>query len=137
MTHPDLSVGLELRYPLGNRTAKADVEETRLRERQLELARQEAQVTMSSGMRAIVVQLDELTELLELNRERIDTAHKKTEEELALYNQGRGDLTFVIQSRDNEAGAKLAYAEHALLYHRLLLQYSALADQLLPEDTTD
>lgn len=137
MTHPDVTVGLELRYPLGNRTANADVEQAHLRERQLELARRDVEVTLSSGMRAIVVELNELSGVLALNRERIETARRKTEEELSLYNQGRGDLTFVIQSRDNEAGAKLAYAEHALLYHKLLLQYSALADRLLPEDTTD
>jgi len=51
---------------------------------------------------------------------------------LKLYNQGRGDLTFVIQSRDNEENAKLTYAQNSTLYHKLILQYRSLLDELLP-----
>ena len=68
--------------------------------------------------------------MLSLNREQIQSARDRTEEELKLYNQGRGDLTFVILSRDNEENAKLTYAANALTYHKLNLEYLALMDQL-------
>jgi outer membrane protein TolC len=131
MKHPDLLVGLEFRYPIGNRAAEADVQTARLQRRQLDLARRSVEVTLEASLRAIVSQLEELEGVLALNVERLDTARRKTSEEIDLYNQGRGDLTFVIQSRDNEARAKLAYAENSLLYHKLSLQYRALADRLL------
>lgn len=132
MTHPDVLVGVEFRYPLGNRTAEADVQIVRLERRQLELARRSVAVTLEASMRAIVTQLAELDRVIAVNVERLETARRKTAEEIDLYNQGRGDLTFVIQSRDNEAQAKLAYAENSLLYHKLMLRYRALADTLLP-----
>ena len=61
----------------------------------------------------------------------IESSKRKTAEELKLYNQGRGQLTFVIQSRDSEQNAGLTYAKNALTYQKLLLQYRALTDQLL------
>jgi outer membrane protein TolC len=72
--------------------------------------------------------------VLKLNQEQIESARQKTEEELKLYNQGRGDLTFVIQSRDNEENAKLTYAQNSIFYHKLILQYHALLDELLPSN---
>jgi len=133
LDHPDVGVALELRYPLGNRTAEADLATTRLELRQLAYARGEAEVTLRSGMEGIVTRLDGLGEVLALDVQRIETARRKTEEEQLLYERGRGNLTFVIQSRDGEAIARLDYAEHAARYHELLLQYRALADQLLSD----
>jgi hypothetical protein len=54
-----------------------------------------------------------------------------------LYNQGRGDLTFVIQSRDNVALSELEYAGNAATYHHLALQLEALSDRLLPTPPGD
>jgi hypothetical protein len=129
--HPDLLLGVEFRYPLGNRAAEADLARARLQRRQLELARQSVEVTLGSSLRAIIGRLSELDSVVALDRDRLETTRRKTAEELRLYNQGRGDLTFVIQSRDDEARAKLTYAGNALLYQRLVLQYRALADRLL------
>jgi hypothetical protein len=39
-------------------------------------------------------------------------------------------LTFVILSQDNEENAKFIYAQNALTYHKLTIQYNALMDQL-------
>ena len=132
VTQPDVGIGLEFRYPLGNRAATADVYATRLQRRQLEFAVRSVQVELAAAARNILVQLDELDGVLRSNVAQIETARLKTQEELKVYNQGRGDLTFVIQSRDAEARSKLAYAENAALYHTLVLQYRELADQLLP-----
>jgi outer membrane protein TolC len=68
--------------------------------------------------------------VLELNAGQIKSAREKTKEELKLYNQGRGDLTFVIQSRNNEENAKLTLAGNALTYHKMVLEYRALMDQV-------
>jgi outer membrane protein TolC len=128
--HPDLLLGVEFRYPLGNRSAEADLAGVRLQRHQLYLARESIEVTLGAKLLAIVERLRELDAVIVINEERLETTQRKTREELELYNQGRGDLTFVIQSRDDEARARLAYAENALLYHRLVLQFRSLADQL-------
>lgn len=130
MRHPDMLLGLQFSYPLGNRSAEAELARVRLEDRRLDLARSSVEVTLGAGLRAIALRLRELEGVIALNRSRIETTERKTAQELALYNQGRGDLTFVIQSRDDEARARLAYAENSLLYHRLILQYRALADRL-------
>jgi outer membrane protein TolC len=137
VTHPDVMVALALRYPLGNRTARADVEKVHLQIRQLNLVRQDAALRMESSLRAIVVQLEQLRVALAASERRIETARKKTLAEQDIYRQGRGDLTFVIQSRDREALAKLDRAEKSAIYHQLVMSYRSLADELLPSDYED
>ncbi|MDH4032517.1 MAG: hypothetical protein OEV80_01815, partial [candidate division Zixibacteria bacterium] len=77
------------------------------------------------------------TRVLKLNQEQILSARTKTDQEQKLYDQGRGQLTFVIQSRDSEQAAQLIFAANALTYHKLLLQYRALTDQLHGHDAGD
>ena len=94
------------------------------------------EINLEAASRNLLIQIKELEAVLDLNQEQIESAQQKTEEELRLYNQGRGQLTFVIQSRDNEENAKLTYAQNALLYHKLVLQYRALVDELLPSQSS-
>ena len=77
-----------------------------------------------------MLSLKELEKVLKLNQEQIKSAKERTKEELKLYNRGRGELTFVILSRDNEKNAKLTYAFNALTYHKLIIEYRVLMDQL-------
>jgi outer membrane protein TolC len=133
---PDFLIGLQFIYPLGNRSAQADVEKIDLQIRRLENDLRNTRLELESAARNLYIQMQEIRKVLELNREQIDSAARKTEEEIKLYNQGRSQLTFVIQSRDNEENSKLIYADNAALYHKLLLQYAALMDELLPEDST-
>ncbi len=86
---------------------------------------------LEANVRSLLIQITEIEKVLALNREQIDSSKKKTEEEFKLYNQGRGQLTFVIQSSDNEQNARLTYAQNAKLYHELILRYRALVDELL------
>ncbi|UCD30307.1 MAG: hypothetical protein JSV03_07520 [Planctomycetota bacterium] len=66
-----------------------------------------------AGLRNLLIQIEGLVQVLSLNEQHIESACFKTVEELKRYNQGRGDLVFVIQSRDNEERAKLSYALNA------------------------
>lgn len=127
---PDVIVSLAFGYPLGNRTAHADIAKTTLELKQLEKEIENVELDLEAGVRNLLILIKELEKVLVLNQEQIESAREKTREELRLYNQGRGDLTFVIQSRDNEQNAKLTYANNGLTYHKLILQYRALMDQL-------
>jgi outer membrane protein TolC len=132
LSKPDIGVALDFRYPLGNRTASADVAQSQLQIRQLEKEIESVSLNLESELRNLWIQITELVGVLALNKEQIETARKKTREEKRLYDQGRGELTFVIQSQDSEALAELRYAVNAATYHQLVLSYRAILDELLP-----
>ncbi len=128
---PDVLVALDFRYPLGNRGAKADVSKTELELKQINKNIENIALELEAGARNLLILIKEMEKVLALNQEQIESARAKTKEELRLYNQGRSDLAFVIQSQDNEEVAKLTYAENAASYQKLILQYHALMDELL------
>ncbi len=130
MNKPDLIVGVHLSVPLENRTANSQIAKADLQAAQLAKQSEELALTLTSALANLHIQIQEFEKALKLNIEQIASAQEKTQEELKLYNQGRGDLTFVIQSQDNEETAKLTYAGNALTYHKLILEYRALMDQL-------
>lgn len=127
---PDALVGLQLSVPLGNRTAHYQIAKTDLQIAQLERELEDLTLALEAALTDIYIQIRELEKVLRLNQEQIESARERTEEELKLYNQGRGELTFVIQSRDNEQNAQLTYAANAITYHKLLIEYRSLMDQL-------
>jgi outer membrane protein TolC len=130
MDKPDAVVGLQLSVPLGNRTAKSKIAMTDLQIARLEKEREELVLRLVAALTDIHIEIGELEKVLALNREQIESARRRTEEELKLYEQGRGELTFVIQSRDNEQNAALLYASNALTYQKLLVAWQALMDEL-------
>jgi outer membrane protein TolC len=132
MKYPDLGVGLVFSYPITTRTAKADIARTRLEIRQLEDRLSDARISLAAAARSIIVRMEELQDVIDANVSSIAANEKRTEEELKLYNQGRGDLAFVIQAQDNIALSELEYAGNVATYHNLILQLEALADRLLP-----
>jgi len=130
MDKPEARIGLQLGLPFGQRTAKANVARTDLVSMQLAKRHDELSIDLSSAIASLLTQALRLESVLKLNQQQIESAERRTAEELKLYNRGRGDLTFVIQSRDGEQAAQLTYAANAITYHKLLLQYRALTDQL-------
>ncbi len=131
ITRPDFRIGLNFYQQLGANTAESDIKIVDLQTKQMEFQYEQTALEIKSSLYNLLIQIKEMENVLALNREQIESARQKTEEELRLYNQGRGQLTFVIQSRDNIQNARLAYAENAANYHRLVLRYRELADQLL------
>ncbi|MEE9553873.1 MAG: TolC family protein [candidate division Zixibacteria bacterium] len=127
---PDIIGGLQFGVPLGNRTAKSQITKTDLQIAQLEKKRDELTLDLVAALTNLYIQIEELKKILTLNKEQIESARAKTAEEVRLYNQGRVDLAFVIQSQDGEQNAKLNYAMNALTYHKLLIKYRALTDAL-------
>ncbi len=129
---PDGFVAIELSAPLGNHSVKAKLEKVDLEIEQLQKDKEGLEISMEADLRSIMIQIKEMEKVLALNRRRIESANEKREEELKLYNQGRGELTFVLQSRVSEENAKMVYVENSCLYHLYVLQYRALMDELLP-----
>lgn len=128
---PQFSAALSFRYPLGNRTALADILKSKLEKERAQEDMKNVSLELESVLRNLVTQIKELEKVLEINKEQILVAREKTEAELHRYNQGRIELTFVIQSRDNEQNVQLIYAQNGAVYHRLVLRYRALMDSLM------
>ncbi|MBN4081106.1 TolC family protein [Caldithrix abyssi] len=126
----DTYVGLQFSLPLNNRTAKSQITKTNLRATQLKKQLLDLSLTLTSALTNLHIQIDKLEEVLRLDIEQIESAKEKTQEELRLYDQGRGELTFVIQSQDSEENAKLTYVGDAVTYHKLIIAYRTLMDEL-------
>jgi outer membrane protein TolC len=131
-SEPIVQVALGFRFPLENRTAEADVQRVSLEIRQLEKQIESVSLDLEARLRSVMIGVKELEEIMAVNRDQIETARRKTIEEQRLYDQGRNELTFVIQSRNNEAVAELTLATNAAAYRKLILSYRALVDELLP-----
>ena len=130
----DAGIFLQFSYPLGNREAIAQVEKSNL-----QISRHDREVdgvilNLEAAAQNLMIQMEEMEKVLSLNEKQIETAFQKTMAEVKRYNQGRSDLTFVIQSQDSEEGARLSYAQNTATYHRLNLQLKALMDELLITD---
>lgn len=127
----DTYVGLEFSIRLKDRNAKAQIIKNDLFQNQVRKQILDLRLSLIAALTNIYIQIEELEEVLRLDVEQIDSARAKTREELQLYNLGRGELTFVIQSQDTEENAKLTYASDALTYQKLIVRYRALMDELL------
>ncbi|MBD3335045.1 MAG: hypothetical protein GF355_05975 [Candidatus Eisenbacteria bacterium] len=132
VTKPDAFVALNLSFPLGRREAKAQIQKTQLMILQVEDRMRETEIQLESALRSLLIDMEMSMEIRGLDRRRIESARQKAAEELKLYNQGRGQLTFVISARDDVERAELNLTQSALAYQKLMLQYRELMDELLP-----
>ena len=126
----EYAVGLLFSKPWGNRSAKAELRGLDLQRAQLEYRLLEVELQLRAGLRSIVVQMEQLKKVIQVNEEQEQTAQARTEEEQRLYDQGRNELNFVIQSRDQERNVRSITARNAAAYQLLHLEYRALLDQL-------
>ena len=131
MDKPEASLSLTYTFPLKNTKARTDLLVTDLQIVQLNKQIKELEITQISVLSNIHVQLKQLENILDLNKQQIELAKQKTVAEISVYNRGRGDFTNVIQSQDEEERAKLTYARNALTYQKLHIEYLSMTDQLL------
>ena len=137
MNRADYTLGLSFSHPLGNRSAEGRLLQTALQLEQLTYHTGRVSLDLNAQITALTVRIGELVRILELNQQQIESAKRRTEAELGLYEQGRSELTFVIQAQDNEEAARFRYAENAANYQKLLLEYMALTDQLLTPENSE
>ncbi len=131
LNNPQFMALLNFSYPLGNNTSRATILKTKLEKEHLQEDMNNTSLNLESSLRSLMTRIKELVKVLSLNEEQITVAKEKTEAEIRRYNRGRIELTFVIQSRDNEQNVQLIHAQNGAVYHKLLLRYRALMDKLL------
>lgn|GEM_PF-3035967 len=126
----DYSIGLNFKKNLGNNTARGQKQRTEIEIDQLLLEQRYIQMQLEARLIELHVQLQEMQNILSLNREAINSAKATLDEEIKIYQQGRSDFTNVIVSRDQIKNSQLNYANNAISYHKLHLQLLSLTDQL-------
>jgi hypothetical protein len=128
---PNVGAALTYRRPLGNRSAEAEL--LRLEQERLgvEAAADETALRLETTVRSLAAQLAAMDEVLDLGAEQIRLAEEKTAEELRLYEQGRNELNFVIQSRDAQAMVRLLHARNAAQYQQAWWSLLSVTDELL------
>ena len=127
----DISVGLNFKKMLGNKSAKGEYQKLQFQIQQIELEKRYAQMELDANITNLHIQLTEMKNILKLNKVLVDTAQQTTKEESKIYHQGRSDLTNVISSRDQMQNTRLQYAKNAVSYQKLYLQLLSLSDLLL------
>lgn len=130
--HPGAGVALAFRYPLSNRRARSNLERNTLQTLQVREDRESARLSLESAAAALLAEIRDLGPILELNRKRMQIADETTKAEQDLYLQGRNQFTFVIQSQDSAALARLAYVENQIALRRHAAQLEAIMDRLVP-----
>jgi outer membrane protein TolC len=126
----DIYVSIIFSLPAGNKSAEASVRQNFYTEEKLKADSAQAALAYESLIKTIQNQLENYLKILEINKKQLESGEARTAEENRAYEQGRGQLTNVLLSRDAEEAAKLRYLENALACCRLCFQYSALMDKL-------
>ena len=80
----------------------------------------------------LLTQIRSYKDIIKLSTEQIESATQTVKEELKLYDLGKGNLTFVIQARENQHKARIQFVKNLIHLEDLSYQYLALTDQLLP-----
>ena len=129
--HPEATIALSYSPATGLEQVKA---ERQLISTQIEQLQKEIEVlekTVETNVLSVLIQAAELEKIIDLNRQLIESAAEKAAEEARLYSQGRNMLTNVIQSRDSVQDQRARLIDNFARYHRLIVQYRALVDELL------
>jgi outer membrane protein TolC len=129
--HPQATIGLSYSPATGLEQVEADREFISTQIKQLEKEIEALEKTVETNVTSLLIQAAELVKIIELNKQLIESAEEKALEEARLYSQGRNMLTNVIQSRDSVQAQKAKLVDNFARYHRLIIQYRALMDQLL------
>jgi outer membrane protein TolC len=131
--HPQATIGLSYSPATGMELEQVEAEREFINTQisQLEKEIEALEKTVETNVTSLLIQAVELEKIIELNKQLIDSAEEKASEEARLYSQGRNILTNVIQSRDSVQAQKAKLVDNFARYHRLIIQYRALMDQLL------
>jgi outer membrane protein TolC len=129
--HPQASIGLSFSPPTGLGQVSSEKQLISTQIARLEKEIESLERTVETDILSVLIQAEELEKIIELNRELIESAESKAAEEARLYGQGRNMLTNVIQSRDAVQDQKARLVDNFARYHRLIVRYRALMDELL------
>ncbi len=125
-------IALQFSLPLGNNQAEGQLAESLLQLQQLNYNYDSEFRNLLANLRGLETRLKILEDTLALNTNQISLARLRTLEEMRRYKLGHGSSVLVLQAQDNEQNAEVGFAQIAVVYQKIVLQYMALLDKLLP-----
>ncbi len=131
LDQPTVSVGLSMDFPLDNKVLLNEIEVNKL---SIEEINHQITVLERAQLNAITKihsTLKSLKPVIELQKKQIEIARRSEEAELAVYQQGRSDFTFVIQAEDAVLASRLAVLETKRTFHKLFYQLEDLTDSFM------
>ena len=133
--YPDAGISLTYSGPLNNEKYNNLISEAESRIRNTEDKRLSLVSEYKSLSESLYAQLDQNKILISSQDELIKIAAEKTEEERKYYNQGRGELNYIIQSLDFETQQKIKKNDQLLNLKKICLRLKELSDTLIQNKT--
>ena len=130
-TYPEAGISLTYSGSLNNEKISNMISEAESRIINTDFRRSSLLSEYRSLSESLIVQLEQNKQLVSSQEELISIAGKKTEEERKYYNQGRGELNYIIQSLDFETQQKIKRNDQLLNLKKICLRLKELSDSLL------
>ena len=125
------NVGLTYSLPIGQTQEKSELLKARKMIKQSELKYDELLIDLMTLGRKYSQQVDSLKEIINIEKKQIQIANERSREQRDNYNNGNGEMEFVISAQDSVQTARLNLAESATKYQKLVIDIKALLDQLI------
>jgi outer membrane protein TolC len=130
--NPAITLGLDLKYPLGNTKSISSVAKNQVSIDRLEQQKQDQLLSIYLQAKVLREKITLLSEMMDSNRAQIDISKERTSQEKYRYANSQGQASLIISSQNNEQSALLSLAKTAKNYQKTVLDYMAAVDKLLP-----
>ena len=134
--YPDAGISLTYSGAFNNEKYNNLISESESRIKTSEMNRLSLVSEYKSLSESLLKQLEQDKALIKTQDELISIAAEKTAEERKYYNQGRGELNYIIQSLDSETQQKIKKNDQLLSLKRNCLKLKELSDSLLAKSIT-
>ncbi len=124
-------IGLTYSLPIGQTQETSKLSKTKKINQQLELKYDELLIDLMTLGRKYRQQIDSLGEIINLGKKQIQIANERAREQRENYNNGNGEMEFVISAQNSEQNARLNLAKSVTQYQKVLIDIKALLDQLI------
>lgn len=128
--YDNYTVGLKLSFPLGNRLAAGRADEVRSDLAAWEEDRRSFMRELRESHDALARILGVYQKILAYDADLVRQYRIQIREEEKKYRQGRSDLYFIIQNKNNLLNAELALLADSVEYRKYTVQFLALTDRL-------
>lgn len=122
------SIGLTIALPLsdGNSVSKNLILQKQQQIKILKSQKQQKMIDIKNNHFAILAQLNNLKEVIKINKNQLKTSEQKVFEFEKMYKNNNTELSFLINARSNQKTFELNYLNNVLTYKNLQLDYKLL-----------
>lgn len=131
--YPVWGFGLQLRLPIRNRTASADMADALVSKKRDMLAVRTVQQQVRLDILQAVSQVESSKASVKLAQVALDFANKRLDAEKKKYELGTSQIYFVLQAQQDLVTAQNTLVQQSVLYRRNLLNLSRRQGTLLDE----